>query len=485
MLHEQEWGLGSDDGFEVEDSQDSFNDHISLSSPSECLKDDEYHVEGPGDENADPETRLAVVQQYLRQTEGTPTATPSITNGSPSAISIDTPSPVVRTQGTALYPDLSRFTRVTLYTSSPYTGVPFVKPAPSRPRRISVRDLIQPLTIWSRKELDFGTSLPESARSLYNALVRVESKQGILPIVLCRNPEFQGPEVQSFMWRTPSLSVAATHIPNGGDQDEMRIMHEHAKFVTILRSSINASYMEHNEGQWNSNVHSPFLYQCVGRARHVSYDRITSNEFQLPFGERRPEGPARGNTLGERSETQGANFALMLQADDAELQAAVQLFVQSPNILYASAGSELYNPLREPPGPIIIVTKTNTASKKEALDDIGKRAVAWHSHIQTIAAINRMAANVISIPAIYVIDGVWNVVFLQNKDDRVHIFDRDFRIGDTNTILGIYQLQTALQKLTTWMAMEFKPYMIDFLKRAASSRHDYRTHFKSPRLSLI
>lgn len=75
---------------------------------------------------------------------------------------------------------------------------------------------------------------------------------------------------------------------------------------------------------------------------------------------------------------------------------------------------------------------------------------------------------IITLPIIQVINGTWTLMFAVDEQTEIHILDRDFRIGNSSTVFGMYQLQAALSAIIVWMEGEFKAWITRVLQRALS-----------------
>lgn len=47
-----------------------------------------------------------------------------------------------------------------------------------------------------------------------------------------------------------------------------------------------------------------------------------------------------------------------------------------------------------------------------------------------------------------------------------HVFNANCRIGETDSIVGVYQLQAAMDALASWSKETYEPWLIGLLKRA-------------------
>ncbi|PHH87437.1 hypothetical protein CDD83_8868 [Cordyceps sp. RAO-2017] len=68
-----------------------------------------------------------------------------------------------------------------------------------------------------------------------------------------------------------------------------------------------------------------------------------------------------------------------------------------------------------------------------------------------------------------VVGSVWNLLFVIDSGPEIRVLDGNFRIGDTDSIFGIYQLQAATAALANWAKHTFEPWFTTMLTRAIGS----------------
>ncbi|KAI8664837.1 hypothetical protein NCS56_00917900 [Fusarium sp. Ph1] len=71
----------------------------------------------------------------------------------------------------------------------------------------------------------------------------------------------------------------------------------------------------------------------------------------------------------------------------------------------------------------------------------------------------------VSLSTAWVVGSVWTLLFVTDAGPEIHLLDGDFRIGDTSTIVGIYQLQAAMSALAIWVKKTFEPCISSLLTR--------------------
>ncbi|PQK16307.1 hypothetical protein BB8028_0006g06270 [Beauveria bassiana] len=76
----------------------------------------------------------------------------------------------------------------------------------------------------------------------------------------------------------------------------------------------------------------------------------------------------------------------------------------------------------------------------------------------------------LTLPVIQVMDSAWSVSFVVDHGTHIRIIDEDYVIGDTNSMLGIYQLQASMMALGAWVKDVFESWFTNLLTRAVESR---------------
>ncbi|KAM3509510.1 hypothetical protein MY11210_006281 [Beauveria gryllotalpidicola] len=120
---------------------------------------------------------------------------------------------------------------------------------------------------------------------------------------------------------------------------------------------------------------------------------------------------------------------------------------------------------------VFIVTKTTSGTQDSANVQLGIWVAAWYERMRTVAEQAGIEERLLlTLPVIQVVGGVWSVLLIVDGGTHIHVLDDDCRIGNTNNIVGIYQLQASIAALGRWVEETFTPWFTDLLTRAVENR---------------
>lgn len=344
-------------------------------------------------------------------------------------------------------------------------------PSPSKRRRASplkrytttasLKQLDPPIYVVN--PLDLESELPADIQPLYNELYMAIKQQGILPLNLERvmdAEERKRARILPFMWQ-------------GSDDQEQDqwFKQQHAKVRNIFAEAAEASTMMKGESAWNAQVHYPILELALSSIPSTRAETIANAQIIKTF---RPKSQGQGwssasssaassNTsiLSDDTKTYTepesssvhklVDFALVL-IPDAALEDKITRFFANQE--YPTVNQTLYDALSRRPAPVFIETKTSAGMINRSHVQLGIWTAAWYQRLRAVQS----TKDPIAIPVIQVHGNVWSVMFA--KDDKNKISER---IGDTATLVGIYQLLTALRVIGKWIDTTFQAWFSDFL----------------------
>ncbi|KAF5022532.1 hypothetical protein F66182_5434 [Fusarium sp. NRRL 66182] len=318
-------------------------------------------------------------------------------------------------------------------------------------------------------EADMKKALPADIHDRYDQLAIIEFYEAILPAALKDLPGVKIPDVRPHMWQPPDES-----------QERKTILDRHHRLCELVERSEESSKRRRSEAAWNSLVHSEVLYQ-LSRTSSVTFEDITSarivprfrpcNTTPIEF----PSDEANESSIGSystntttRSSTAKSvhkmvDFALALEPDQ-DLAAIIQQFMKtSPD---ATLNQTAYYPLKTRPAPVFIETKTSAANSETASVQLGVWIAAWHESMRSLLKLGKFDEPVITVPCIQVTEGTWTLMFAVDAGEELHILERNFRIGNSGTPIGIYQLQAALSAISQWIEGTFKTWITRVLLKA-------------------
>ncbi|KAJ6439062.1 serine/threonine-protein phosphatase 2A activator 2 [Purpureocillium lavendulum] len=327
------------------------------------------------------------------------------------------------------------------------------------------------------KASDLGSVLPGDAQQLFEVLSAVEAKVEILPATLRGASEFRAARIRDFMWKSDEEDRSLTCETISGN---------HARFRDVVNDSIASSNLHRSEAAWNNLVHTPLLRHATSLFDFLQVEPITSARIMPAF---RPLSKTGNQSLSSSISSASSmseqdlgtpqtrsgsvassvhkmvDFALVLQPKEG-LQKLIDTFLDTQPQTTATINQTIYEPLRTRPAPIFIETKTSLGNIDAANVQLGVWVAAWHERMRSILSLAVISSKIITIPVIQVVGSVWTVMFVKDTDAEIQILDTNFRIGDTDSILGVYQLQAAISALADWTRATFEPWLTGVLRQA-------------------
>ncbi|RSL99244.1 hypothetical protein CDV31_012252 [Fusarium ambrosium] len=335
----------------------------------------------------------------------------------------------------------------------------------------SLLNLVRPVRFV--KEPNFRSALPHDTRALLEALSAVEAKEEILPAALRGHSDFQDTRIRSFMWNSTAESGV----------DDRTVHETHDRLRAIVDDSISCSNLHRSEAAWNCLVHTPLLRQTTSMFPFLEVEPITSAHIKPAFrpllatGDETPSRRSNASVSDMSSVSEHSmgttrtspssvhkmvDFALVL-SPGSELQNLIKIFLSKQSSKTSTINQTSYEPLRTRPAPIFIETKTASGNMDTANAQLGIWVAAWHQRLRSIVDLGGGTESVITVPVIQVVGSVWTLLFVTDAGPEIHLLDGDFRIGDTSTIVGIYQLQAAMSALGVWVKETFEPWITSLL----------------------
>ncbi|KAF4435004.1 methyltransferase type 11 [Fusarium austroafricanum] len=252
---------------------------------------------------------------------------------------------------------------------------------------------------------------------------------------------------------------------------------EHDLIIDILKEAGEAQRLVKGESAWNAQVHYPILKLAFSQFPSLRPETITSARIIKEFRPRSNSLPSSASssaassrsslvsgdsgtwTEPESSAHKLVDFALALIPDDT-LQATIDKFLKTQR--HDTLNQTAYTALASRPAPLFIETKTTSGSENRSQVQLGIWVAAWYQRLR--AATSTM--DPIPIPLLQVYGNVWHVIFATDKNDKITLIDQVVRIGDTASIVGMYQLFTALRAIGKWADTEFRTWIVGFLENA-------------------
>ncbi|KAM3447858.1 hypothetical protein MY3296_008313 [Beauveria thailandica] len=368
------------------------------------------------------------------------------------------------------------------YDSSETSRSRSISPTKRLQKTESLLGLAVPIEFIKQRSL--ATAIPDDTHQLLEALSAVGAGEAVLPAVLRSHFDFQNdPQIRRHAWRDEtqptSAAVAAA--------EYAAALHNHELLCRIVDESLASANKHRSEAGWNNLVHTPLLQHATQNMSHLEVEPIISAQILPAFrpllasGKRVPlpssEASTAGSSVSGRSVAPIAtsvhkmvDYALVLRPSDT-LKTLISHFLASEPWERQSINQTRYEPLRAQPAPIFIETKTISGTQDSANVQLGIWVAAWCERMRAVVSRAGTDEKILTLPVIQVTGGdVWSALYVVDDGTRIRVLDADCRIGNTSSILGIYQLQASMAALGRWVEETFTPWFTDLLARAVESQ---------------
>ncbi|KAI8710456.1 hypothetical protein NCS52_01562600 [Fusarium sp. LHS14.1] len=383
-----------------------------------------------------------------------------------------TPRPRAEDQQHATTTDVSSFV-ATLRSSSVFSPSSPSKrrrtsPSKRYPTTASLAQLKRPIRVFNPG--DMTAELPEEDIGLYNELFAVSCKSAILPSGLKGIMGTAGitkAGILPFMWQPEDL----------GANDEL-LGREHATMADILHEAKDATNFNKGESAWNGHVHYPMLKLALSSFSSVKAETITNAQIVKDFQPGTHDGWATGSASSSAASSQSSlvsdassiepvktsvhkmvDYALLFLPDD-DLQSRIDALLVRQK--HRTINQTVYEALRTRPAPVFIETKASTGTVASSHVQLAIWTAAWQERLRAITTRRKL----ITVPVFQVYGNVWQVLFAVDNGHEMLLLDQSMRIGDTSTILGMYQLRAALAVVAKWVEKDFRDWISGFLSDA-------------------
>ncbi|RSL45970.1 hypothetical protein CEP54_014054 [Fusarium duplospermum] len=329
----------------------------------------------------------------------------------------------------------------------------------------SLAQLKRPIRVFN--PADMTAELPEEDIGLYNELFAVSCKSAILPSGLKGIMGTAGVTkagVLPFMWQPE----------DSGANDEL-LGREHAIMSDILHEAKDATNFNKGESAWNGHVHYPMLKLALSSFSSVKAETITNAQIVRDFQPGTHDGWATGSVSSSAASSQSSlvsdassiepvktsvhkmvDYALLFLPDD-DLQSRIDALLAQQK--HPTINQTVYEALRTRPAPVFIETKASTGTVASSHVQLAIWTAAWQERLRALTT----RPKIITVPVFQVYGNVWQVLFAVDNGHEMLLLDQSMRIGDTSTILGMYQLRAALAVVAKWVEKDFRAWISKFL----------------------
>ncbi|GKU09698.1 unnamed protein product [Fusarium langsethiae] len=214
-----------------------------------------------------------------------------------------------------------------------------------------------------------------------------------------------------------------------------------------------------SEASWNMHVHMPLLKHALSGHLTVRVEPGMSAKIAAPF---LPTANGKATVV----ESKMVDFTLLLWLNkgrphssphdpphseaDGQLIAgiATHIWNQPPEAQFVN--QSIYAPLQFAPIACSIETKNPTSPNQGKLQ-LSVWTAAWFKRISELLPNHKPP----TIPLIHVVGHEWHISFASFHGTHIEVAE-ELAIGDTRTIIGLYQLIASLRKLGDWIETQYR-----------------------------
>ncbi|RSL83490.1 hypothetical protein BHE90_017486 [Fusarium euwallaceae] len=301
--------------------------------------------------------------------------------------------------------------------------------------------------------------LPPDVHELFRKIQDVSDMEGVIPCEVSQAIKSLSDRAkdrwfyrQSNVSTPESSSIGLRQMSPAAELDLLREIEADAEQCDLRNCS---------EASWNMWVHMPLLKYALSGHPTIRVEPSMSAKIATPFV---PTTGGRGG--GSVIESKMVDFSLLLwlnkgspqlEPDDMPPEADARLMAAIANKVWAqprdcqSVNQSMYPPMQFAPIACNIETKTSTSSNQGKLQ-LSVWTTAW---LLRVAKLFPTASTMPTIPLLHVVGHDWKISFAYLHGDHVEIVG-EHKIGDTSTLLGLYQLVASLRSLADWIATTYR-----------------------------
>ncbi|KAJ4248147.1 hypothetical protein NW762_012917 [Fusarium torreyae] len=294
--------------------------------------------------------------------------------------------------------------------------------------------------------------LPTDVHELFRRLQDINDKENFLPWEISENLESLIPDRIKNHWFFGQRD-------SSNAQSLMAATRELERLREIESDAEQCNLSNCSEASWNMWVHMPVLRHAFSGHSTVRVEPSTSARIAPSF---LPTTNGKATVI----ESKMIDFTLLLWLNkgsprsthhdpqplepDGRLMAGIanKVWAEQRDIQFVNQTS--YAPLQFAPIACNIETKIPTSSNQGKLQ-LAVWTAAWFKRITALYP----AVKTPTIPLIHVVGHEWHISFASFHGSHIEIAEK-LAIGDTETLLGLYQLVASLRRLGDWIETTYR-----------------------------
>jgi hypothetical protein len=298
----------------------------------------------------------------------------------------------------------------------------------------------------------YGYSLPKSVRDLHQDLKAISKGRGVIPMAVKDKALAELDDLVDDWNFGPSDRQDAEKLATRCSLSHHALwerVHE------ILDAAIECKDEGLPEPSWNSEVHSSLLRLALRgwwQSKDVWYRDITTAKIHdaslLPT-------MATGATMQSKM----VDYALVLkQPPDLDERITNTLHAENrPSINHTKMEAVRFSPIA-----VSIETKRGAVDEDTAFVQLGTWVSAHFAHLRQLTHDNGPTQLPV-LPLVLVQGSDWKLMFAEakegaDKDKQQTLIFSHVRLGETTSVLGIYQVIEAVRRLARWVDEDYRPW---------------------------
>ena len=289
--------------------------------------------------------------------------------------------------------------------------------------------------------------IPDDIQSLYFDLEGISIRRAIIPLELkekvVAHLKHRNIDDMSFLPKADTHETVEMGPTAGLDPDAFWF-----RLLEILGRAKHCHELQLPEYSWNSEVHSSILWLALRghwmsqgiEYRDVMAAKVTDASL-LPVA-----------ASGSAMQSQMVDYAIIMKGLPG-LREKIRAKLRAeggPSINHTSASYIKYD-------PIAVSIETKRANIEE--DKARLQLAMWvAAHFARLRQLSPYATTFPTLPLLIVQGHDWKLLLAEPKEDRSIVIHLDLKLGSTNSVVGIFQIIAAVQRLAQWINKDYRPW---------------------------
>lgn len=305
------------------------------------------------------------------------------------------------------------------------------------------------------KMIAIGTprySIPSGVKDLYRDLISISKGRGVIPMAVKDTALAELEDLVDDSNFGPSNGQDVEQLATRSSLDHHGLwerVHE------ILDAALECKNKELAEASWNSEVHSSILRLALRgwwQSKDIWYCDITTAKIHdatlLPTA-----------ATGAKMQSKMVDYALVLDEPPDLCRGIISTLIaeNKPSINHTTMEALRFSPIA-----VSIETKRGAVDEDTACVQLAVWVTAHFARLRQLT--NGNGSTQLPVLPLVIVQGFeWKLMFAEvkartEKEDEQTVIHNYLRLGDTNSVLGTYQIVEAIRRLARWVEEDYKPW---------------------------